>query len=418
MATFLNLPGVRIQEVRLGAPPIAGVGTSTAGFVGVAPTIPMPLASPPLGSPPGSEPARFLNIPRLVTSADQFLADYVRDHLPDGTVVMDDETRGAQVRTKLFDAVLGFFQNGGTECYVVNVSSEEPSAINAGIDLLEAKEEIDIIAAPGITDKSVYKRLQDQAERTANRFAILDPPVKVSDIEEIRLPAKQRPEDSIWSAFYYPRIQISPVLKGDKDEAKAKPDKKFWAAPSGHIAGVYARVDGKRGVHKAPASERLFGALSVEHLITDSEQNTLNADGVNIIRAFSEGSVVWGARTVLNKDAGDKTFLYINVRRLTTFIEQSLRIGLRFAVFEPNNLALRQTITRSVRGFLDGVWRDGALFGATADEAYYVRFPEIFNRDEDRALGKLTIEIGIRVSYPAEFIIIRIGLLLQSANTA
>jgi hypothetical protein len=79
---------------------------------------------------------------------------------------------------------------------------------------------------------------------------------------------------------------------------------------------------------------------------------------------------------------------------------------------------LRQKITRSVRGFLDGVWRDGALFGATADEAYYVRFPDIFNRDEDRAAGKLTIEIGIRVSYPAEFIIIRIGLLLQSASTA
>jgi phage tail sheath protein FI len=71
-----------------------------------------------------------------------------------------------------------------------------------------------------------------------------------------------------------------------------------------------------------------------------------------------------------------------------------------------------------VRGFLDGVWRDGGLFGATADEAYYVRFPEIFNRDEDRALGKLTLEIGLRVSYPAEFIIIRIGLLSQSAATA
>jgi phage tail sheath protein FI len=101
-----------------------------------------------------------------------------------------------------------------------------------------------------------------------------------------------------------------------------------------------------------------------------------------------------------------------------TYVEQSLKVGLRFAVFEPNNLALRQTISRSVRGFLDGVWRDGALFGATADEAYYVRFPDIFNTDNDRAAGRLTIEIGLRVSFPAEFIIVRIGLLLQSASTA
>jgi len=112
----------------------------------------------------------------------------------------------------------------------------------------------------------------------------------------------------------------------------------------------------------------------------------------------------------------DLSFRYVSVRRLTTFIEQSLRIGLRFAVFEPNNLALRQIITRSVRGFLDGVWRDGALFGATADEAYYVRFPDPFNTDTERALGRLTLEVGIRPAPPAEFIIIRIGVLDRPAN--
>jgi hypothetical protein len=128
--------------------------------------------------------------------------------------------------------------------------------------------------------------------------------------------------------------------------------------------------------------------------------------------------VVWGARTLLANDAPDKTFLYVNVRRLTTYIEQSLKVGLRFAVFEPNNLPLRQTITRSVNAFLTGVWRDGGLFGATAADAFYVRFPDVFNTDTDRALGKLTIEIGLRVSYPAEFIIVRIGLLLQSASSA
>lgn len=403
-ANLTNLPGVRIQEVRLGAPPIAGVGTSTAGFVGMAPRQPNAFTGKP---------------PRLVTSADQFFRDFIRD--PNN---LDDETKGAQTSTKLGDAVLGFFQNGGTECYVVDVGTETPGDIQAGVSLLEAIEDIDIIAAPGITDTGTYNALIDQAEKTRNRFAILDPPTKaaVDDIAKLQKGGALRPKDSIWAGFYYPRVQVSPVLKQDKDSVDPSrggdPTKKFFAPPSGHIAGVYARVDSQRGVHKAPANERLLGVVGLEDLITDDQQNGLNNDGVNIIRLFSEGPTIWGARTIMVNDAPDKTFRYISTRRLTTFIEQSLRVGLRFAVFEPNNLALRQTITRSVRGFLDGVWRDGALFGATADEAYYVRFPEPFNTDTERALGRLTLEVGIRVSFPAEFIIIRIGLLDRPANAA
>jgi uncharacterized protein len=393
---FTNLPGVRIQEVRLGAPPIAGVGTSTAGFVGKAPTV-------------GPPPARFKNVLHLVTSADQFINEYLKD-----PAAPEDATKGAQDSTNLSFAVLGFFQNGGTECYVVNTDSDTPADIVAGIKLLETREEIDIIAAPGMTDVTVYQALEDQAKSTGNRFAILDPPPKVAALTELTKGGSKRPKDSIWAAFYYPRIQVSPLLPNDPKDTVKNP---IFIPPSGHIAGLYARVDGQRGVHKAPANEALSGALGVEDLITDAQQNVLNEDGVDVIRLFSAGPVVWGARTLLDKDA-DKTFRYINIRRLTTFIEQSLRIGLRFAVFEPNNLALRATITRSVRGFLDGVWRDGALFGATADEAYYVRFPEPFNTDAERALGKLTIEIGIRVSFPAEFIIIRIGLLDRAANAA
>jgi phage tail sheath protein FI len=396
MATLFNLPGVRIEEVRLGAPPIAGVGTSTAGFVGKAP-----------------DTTRFPNILRQVTSADQFFADYIRD-----PTAPDDETKGAQQNTNLGSAVLGFFQNGGTECFVVNTVDETAGNIEKGLNQLATRDEIDIIAAPGIIDSATYEVLRLQAENTKNRFAILDPPPKVDDILKLQKTGTLRPKDSFWTAFYYPRIQVAPVLKKDKDDVVADPTKKFFVPPSGHIAGLYARTDGDRGVHKAPANAPLFGALAVEDLINDSQQNVLNNDSVNIIRSFSEGPVVFGARTLLVNDAADKTFRYVSVRRLTTFIEQSLRIGLRFAVFEPNNLALRQTITRSVRGFLDGVWRDGALFGATADEAYYVRFPDPFNTDTDRALGKLTLEVGLRVAPPAEFIIIRIGLLDRPANAA
>jgi uncharacterized protein len=403
MATLLNLPGVRIDEVRLGAPPIAGVGTSTAGFVGESPFS-----------------TAFKDVPRLVTSADQFFKDYIRDPLDP-----DNEAKGAQTNTDLGKAVLGFFQNGGTECYVVDVGTGD---VAAGIGRLAKIEEIDIIAAPGFATAAVYTALKGQIEDLKNRFAIYDPPDKVIDpLTNLSVPLGTaqgvRPPDSIWAAFYYPQIQISPVLKVDKDSVDptkgGDPNKKFFAPPSGHVAGLYARIDGARGVHKAPANEALLGAVGVRDPLTDGQQNGLNENSVNIIRAFAAGPTVFGARTLQMANAPlDTSFRYVSVRRLATFIEQSLRIGLRFAIFEPNNLALRQTITRSVRGFLDGVWRDGALFGATADEAYYVRFPDPFNTDVERALGKLTLEVGIRVAPPAEFIIIRIGLLDRPANAA
>ena len=375
---YVNTPGVQINEVRLGPPPIAGVGTSTAGFVGQSPTV-----------------GRFPGAARLVTSADQFTAEYIL---------------AATTSTPLSRAVLGFFANGGSACYVVNTDSTAATDAVAALALLEVIDEIAIIGAPGYTAATVYQALEDQAFRTGDRFAILDPPPRVTDLTRLTAGGADRPPDSIYAAWYYPRIMVGPQLSGDAAlEA---------ITPSGHIAGVFARVDAGRGVHKAPANERILGALGVEHSLTDADQNTLNADGVNLLRVFSEGTVVWGARTLLANNAADRTYMYVNVRRLVNYIEESLQEGLRWAVFEPNNLALRQQISRSVRGFLDRVWRDGGLFGATADEAYYVRFPEIFNTDADRALGRLTVEIGLRVTYPAEFIIVRIGIILQSAATA
>lgn len=388
MAELENLPGVRIREIRLDAPPIAGVSTSTPGFVGLAP-----------------KASSFPNKARLVTSFDQFQLEYIAE--ANGTIAPETKS------TEFSLALLGYFQNGGGPCYVVNAAASD---VVAGIELLESNDEIQIIAAPGSTTNSVYAALKVQAEGKRDRFAILDSPAKVANTSELQSGGAKpkRPADSAWTAFYYPRIQVPPYLPGDPQDTTKNP---IYIAPTGHIAGVYGSVDALRGVHKAPANIALAGALGVEHALTDSDQDGLNADGVNAIRLFAAGPTIWGTRTLLAKGA-DPTFRYLNIRRLTTYVEQSLRVGLRFAVFEPNNLPLRQTISRSVRAFLDGVWRDGALFGASADEAYYVRFPDAFNTDAERALGKLTIEIGIRVSYPVEFIIIRIGLLMQSASTA
>jgi phage tail sheath protein FI len=382
MAEFKNLPGVKISEVQLGSPPIIGAETSRAGFVGTTPR------------------NTFKDEAKLVTSADQFNALYVRN--------FDDAAADlASVTNEFALAVLGFFQNGGTSCYVVNVGPA--GDVGVGIDLLE-KFELQIVAAPGSAD-TMHAKLKDHAARMGERFAILDP--KAATGADPTLPV-----GNMYSAFYYPRIKVTPQLPLDLPKDPLKPKDPLFISPSGHIAGVYARTDGNRGVHKAPANEVLLGVIDLEDLVTDARQNVLNESRVNVIRAFDGAPIVWGARTLAQNITSEVDYKYVPIRRLTTFIEQSLKRSLRFAVFEPNNLALRKTITRSVRAFLDGVWRDGALFGAVPDEAYYVRFPENFNTDSERAAGKLTMEIGIRVAYPVEFLIIRIGLLSEAANAA
>jgi phage tail sheath protein FI len=180
--------------------------------------------------------------------------------------------------------------------------------------------------------------------------------------------------------------------------------------PDGHLAGIYARVDGERGVHKAPANETVRGALGLERLVTDTQQDPLNTNGVNVLRAFPGQArpVVWGARTTVRTDITD--WRYVNVRRLLCYIEESIQEGLRWAVFEPNDIALWQKLTRTASAFLTGVWRDGALFGATAAEAFSVRCDAALNPPEARALGRLVLEIKVAPVRPAEFIVVRISL--------
>jgi phage tail sheath protein FI len=180
--------------------------------------------------------------------------------------------------------------------------------------------------------------------------------------------------------------------------------------PCGHVAGVYARSDDERGVHKAPANELVRGALALERAISDAQQDPLNTAGVNVIRTFPGQArpTVWGARTTVAPDVTD--WLYVNVRRLLLYIEESLQEGLRWAVFEPNGEPLWKGLERTINAFLAGVWRDGALFGATTAQAFSVRIDEALNPPESRALGRLFIEIKVAPVRPAEFIIVRIGL--------
>jgi len=202
--------------------------------------------------------------------------------------------------------------------------------------------------------------------------------------------------DSSYAAMYYPWISVM-------DPAT---DRVIQIPPSGHIAGIWARNDNTRGVHKAPANEVVLGAVGLSYQTTKGEQDTLNPNGVNGIRAFpGRGIRVWGARTL----SSNPSWRYINVRRLFNYVEKSIEGGTQWVVFEPNDRKLWARVRRDVSAFLRTVWRDGALFGSSPSEAFYVKVDDELNPPESRDLGRLIIEIGMSPVKPAEFVIFRIS---------
>jgi len=185
-------------------------------------------------------------------------------------------------------------------------------------------------------------------------------------------------------------------------------------APSGHMAGIWARTDATRGVHKAPANEPIRGALNVTQRLTHVEQGDLNSNGVNCIRLFTrEGIRVWGARTV---DDAASEWRYLNVRRLFNMIKESIAEGTNWIVFEPNDPTLWKSIRRDINAFLTRIWRDGALMGRTPGEAFFVKCDEETNPQEEIDAGRVITLIGIAPVKPAEFIIFKIAQTAAGAD--
>jgi hypothetical protein len=204
--------------------------------------------------------------------------------------------------------------------------------------------------------------------------------------------------DGGYGALYFPQIVVRDPFS---------PRDLFTVAPSGHIAGIYARTDTTRGVHKAPANEIVRGALDVSQRVTQEEQEGLNPNGVNCIRLFArEGIRVWGARTLA---ASASEWRYLNVRRLFNQIEESIAESTRWVVFEPNDLSLWKAIRRDIRAFLMLLWRQGALMGATPEEAFFVQCDEETNPPEVVDAGMVVTVVGVAPVKPAEFVVFRIG---------
>ncbi len=281
-----------------------------------------------------------------------------------------------------------------------------------GIGGLEPIEEVTMIAVPDLMSsyqsgeidlvgvKAIQQSVIDYCERVSYCFAILDSPPNLMPQEmlEWRLSTQYANYDSSRAAVYYPWIKIADQT-GANGRVRSVP-------PSGHIAGIFARNDATRGVHKAPANEVVRGALDLDVQITKGEQDMLNPNGINAIRAFpGRGIRVWGARTL----SSDPAWRYINVRRLFNMIEQSIERGTQWIVFEPNDPNLWARVRRDISAFLKLVWRSGALFGTTTDQAFYVKCDAETNPIEVREAGQLVVEIGMAPVKPAEFVIFRIS---------
>ena len=281
------------------------------------------------------------------------------------------------------------------------------SDIARHLRLLAPIDEISLVAVPGCTDITAQQAVVEHCESMFDRFAVLDaaPGIDLTTVKTQRS-ALTGTLDKGFAALYYPWITV-------KDPAR---NAVVVHPPSGHVVGAYAKTDNMRGVHKAPANVGLAGALGVERRLTDVDQGFINLDGVNAIRILPGRGipVIWGARTC----AGDSNWQYINIRRLFLYLEESIQEGLRPSVFEPNDLALWQKLKRTITEFLTRTWRDGALFGETAKDAFFVRIDEALNPPSTRKLGRLYIEIGVQPVYPAEFIVVRIGIWDGGAEVA
>ncbi|MFP5390721.1 MAG: phage tail sheath family protein [Gammaproteobacteria bacterium] len=277
-----------------------------------------------------------------------------------------------------------------------------------GLAALEAIDEVALLFAPDEVHPALdagnqtqlMNTLVSQCERLADRFAVLSVPGAQGQVDKIN-----PPRDTSYAAIYYPWIRVFDPYTRDT----------VLVPPAGHVAGIYARSDRERGVHKAPANEVVRDIITrdinatrkpLEFTLARGDQDILNPRGINVIRDFRadrRGIRVWGARTL----SSDPLWRYVNVRRLFNYVKESVDEGTQWVVFEPNDEETWARVRQSVSDFLKLVWRSGALFGETEEQAYFVRCGAETMTPADIDAGRLIVEVGIAPVKPAEFVIIR-----------
>ena len=288
---------------------------------------------------------------------------------------------------------------GGSDGSVLNVTpdayigADDGPGKRTGLQAFQENGVVSVLAIPGVTAPEVQAALIGFCENRKSCFAILDVPMdlkKTNDVATFR-----DMYDSTYAAMYHPWLQMF--------DAGAKRTDYF--PPSGAMAGIYARSDNSRGVHKAPANEVVRGCTGLSCNYNVGEQDILNPIGVNLIRALpGQGIRVWGARTI----SSNGLWKYVNVRRLFIYIEESIKANTNWVVFEPNSETLWSRVTRTIETFLATCWRDGALAGSSPEQAFFVECGPTTMTQDDIDNGRLICQIGIAPVKPAEFVIFRI----------
>ena len=288
--------------------------------------------------------------------------------------------------------------NGFEDMYI---GQDDGLAQRSGIQSFIEINDVSIMLVPGIAKLTVQNALIAHCEKMANRFAILDVPLTMTTVNQLCEYREQF--DTNYGAIYHPWLQITdPLLK-----------KNIYTPPSGTVAGVYARVDGSRGIWKAPANEVVKNVVGLSIQYNESEQARLNPKGVNLIRSLpGMGIRVWGARTC----SSDGNWKYVNVRRMFTYLEESIKVNLNWVIYEPNNENLWSRVSKSINDFLTKIWRNGGLVGSTPNEAFFVNVGRLTMTEDDILNGRLICEIGVALVRPTEFITFRITEKTQDAS--
>lgn len=317
----------------------------------------------------------------------------------EGAAFADQPSTPTGFPTSLSSTAVDGLPKIGSQGDPVYVGEDLGPGQRTGIHSFADVQDINIVAAPGRTDTTVQLALIAHCEQMRYRFAVLDGlpnPFAISEIQSHR-----NAYDTSYAAYYAPWIgqNIGGELR--------------YLPPSGFISGIYARVDNQRGVWKAPANESVRNAFSLSTRYTTGEQEILNPQGIDLIRRFEPGGIrVWGARTL----SSDPAVKYINVRRTLIMIEASIERGMSWVPFEPNTPDTWSRVAASVRSFLRTQWREGALFGRSEDQAFFVRCDETTMTADDVMNGRLICQIGVALVRPAEFVIFRIEQLTGFAE--
>jgi uncharacterized protein len=338
---------------------------------------------------------------------------------PDETALVWLRPIGTATPQQLLTALLapgnqGFLTGGddGQDTTPVTIEGDlaDPDDLTrpaTGLNALREVEDVAIVMVPDtvrLTDpdssRAAVDRVISHCEQMRYRMAIVDPPAD-SSISEVRRFRSQF--DTKYAALYYPWLEI---LDPTAVPEPGTPAPRLLLPPSGFVAGIYARNDIERGVFKAPANEVIRGITRFQTNVTFDRQSVLNPEGINALRFFEgRSNRVWGARTM----SSDPEWKYVNVRRLFIYLEHSIDRSTQWVVFEPNNEQLWSSIRQTIEDFLLVTWRSGALMGTRPEEAYFVRCDRTTMTQNDLDNGRLICLIGVAPTYPAEFVIFRIG---------